>query len=666
MRLSSKLLSLAQNSTLLALLFSEQNMLHRQSLWRFLAGNFLCQDELHRLHYFNFFCLFALNNLIYFSLGYYFTKFIRSFYYHLGFFSKKLRILFLHLENFRQGVPKESFPVDFFCYSREPFTLPFIIPFKYYFLRLDLYSFFFLWAGAEGIRIAFYNSYIQSHPDLFTRPLLRHCFLQSWFPRRKAYVALRGLSLLHLPPFDKTSLRQRLSERFSIMLFHQKYIILNLLQCKTWRFRTVPLPLPMDFCIRKDATLYWLFSLSRAEFAISGLLSPWDWARICQLFFLYFMRFPKRYNLDRWLITRYFKYFTRSLIISYFTAEGFVLRSFRVYSRHFAQRFYRQFFFSSYLQNAFLLQDLYHYQTFSWETFLSFIDRHFCYRVLSMKFNWFFDTYFLKTHGSYLNVNITFNFIRPMKRKTALQPRLPRRRAIFFAKRFLLRFCPLPLFFSYTLLGLEYFYWRIYEYASSRRWLDHRLPLIYYYLKLNIDRLMLSRYYTLVGVLKDSTLLSLRPIYEDWGSSYIRSNKPIFHSERWSLPVHFYPFNPWVLFHFAALKSILLQSLNNNLFLSLIAFYLFKNSSFSFLRKSFAEDFFFRSLASLENAKNFSNYFLVDRDAFLSFKVQWEAPRAAKWLADFDLKKPSSLIPESRYGASYQWLRENKSKWMDY
>jgi hypothetical protein len=144
-----------------------------------------------------------------------------------------------------------------------------------------------------------------------------------------------------------------------------------------------------------------------------------------------------------------------------------------------------------------------------------------------MKFNWFFDSHFLKAHASYMN--LTFTLLRPFPRKPTPKLLVPRRRALFFAKRFLLRFCSLPCFFSYTLLGLEYFYWRIYEYTSSDKWLSHQLPMAYYYLKLDIDRLLLSRYRSMVFFLKDSSPPSFFALHKDSHHFHMHRNPSIFH-----------------------------------------------------------------------------------------------------------------------------------------
>lgn len=171
--------SLPHSSTLFVLLFCEQNLLQSRSLWRFFTGSLLCQEPLKRLYYFNFLCLLELNSRIYFSLKYYFTKFIRGFFHRLAFFSHQLRILLVYMECFRQKSPWETLSLDFFCYQRDCFTPPLIIPFRRYLLRLDIYSFFFLWSALEALRISFYNGYIRSHPDLLERPYLRQCFVQA-------------------------------------------------------------------------------------------------------------------------------------------------------------------------------------------------------------------------------------------------------------------------------------------------------------------------------------------------------------------------------------------------------------------------------------------------------------------------------------------------------
>ena len=641
------------SSTLIVLLFSEQNMFHSRSLWRFFFATWLSQKSVNRGFYFNFLCLLELNNKIYFSLKYYSTKYLLGYFHRLAFFSKRWRILLLHLEHFRQRIPKKVFHLDFFCYFEFRFQLPLILPFKRYLLRLDIYSFFFLWSAIEALRICFYNQYIRSHPFLVLRPHLRHCLIQAWFPRRRAYLSLRGLPILHLSPFERGSLRQRLSERFSIMLFHKKYTILNLLQSKSFLFRRVGLPFDLGFVFKKNATLHWLSSLSGAEFSIFGLLLPWAWAQLCRLFFLYSMRHPKRYTMDRWRLTRYFKFFTRSLIQVFFTAELFIVRSVRTYSLLFARRLYHQLFSSKFVQHAFFLQDLYHYHSFSWEIFSSFIDRRFCYRVLSMKFNWFFDSHFLKAHSYYMNV--TFSLLRPFPRKPTPQQLVPRRRAFFFAKRFLLRFCPLPLFLSFTLFGLEYFYWRIYEYHSWTTWLDGLLPMAYFYLKLDIDRLLLSRYRSMGHLLETSKREAFPRFYKDESSSLMRHNKPIFHRQRWSQKINYNSLNPWILLHFSALKSIFLQSLNSSLPLTLVTFYLLQEtSSLKEIEECWGEVFFSRSLVFLENVQKIHSFIFVDHTVF---------PRQSFPCEGSTRSKTSLAI--SRYGAKYPWLMTNKQTLMD-
>jgi len=173
------------------------------------------------------------------------------------------------------------------------------------------------------------------------------------------------------------------------------------------------------------------------------------------------MKYPKRYPLDKWRISRYYAYLTVAMVKTPSTDRLYGSLATIGYSLQHRRYFYRQMFSSKLFLSTFLLRDLYTYNSFSWEHFISFIDRHFCYRILAMKYNYFFDRYYLESHGRFMSTD--FHLLRPFYRKDTFENRIPRRRAFFFAKRFLLRFCSFPLHFSYLFLGLEYYFWRIYE-----------------------------------------------------------------------------------------------------------------------------------------------------------------------------------------------------------
>ena len=99
------------------------------------------------------------------------------------------------------------------------------------------------------------------------------------------------------------------------------------------------------------------------------------------------MEYPKRYHLDKWRITRYYYYYVHAIDTVPETADNFLNKSIRDYSIKFTKKFYGRLFASNFLQCAFFWEDLYHYSSFNWDIFGSFIDRHFCYRVFHMKFN---------------------------------------------------------------------------------------------------------------------------------------------------------------------------------------------------------------------------------------------------------------------------------------
>lgn len=146
-----------------------------------------------------------------------------------------------------------------------------------------------------------------------------------------------------------------------------------------------------------------------------------------------------------------------------------------------------------------------------------------------MKFNWFFDYYFLEQHSRYMA--LTLHFQRPFQRKSTPEHSIPRRRALFFAKRFLLRFCKLPIHFSYLLLGLEYYYWRIHELDAHDRWTQNLLPTAYYYTKLDIDRLLICRYRVMVNSLRSHINAKSDSLCMDSFFEYLHSNPSIFQSK---------------------------------------------------------------------------------------------------------------------------------------
>ena len=53
------------------------------------------------------------------------------------------------------------------------------------------------------------------------------------------------------------------------------------------------------------------------------------------------------------------------------------------------------------------------------------------------------------------------------------------------------------------------------------------------------------------------------------------------------------------------------------------------------------------------------NYIYADKLTFRRLPVDWEAPRAKKWLFNFDVKAASRISIDARYGINYQWRLDN-------
>lgn len=159
----------ASLTTCFLLLFCEQkdsSLFRRGNPFLLLMAFMLSQRHDNRLLYFNLLCLLGKGGKLSVSLKYYFLKFIRASFHRLAFFNRDLRCLLLSFESLQELVPIAFFSVDFFIYDKDFLTPPLVIPFNRYLLRLDVYSFFFLWTAMEAIRISFYNGYLKAHPAL--------------------------------------------------------------------------------------------------------------------------------------------------------------------------------------------------------------------------------------------------------------------------------------------------------------------------------------------------------------------------------------------------------------------------------------------------------------------------------------------------------------------
>lgn len=542
---------------------------------------------------------------------------------------------------------------------------PIIIPFHRYLLRLDVFSFFFLWTAMEYLRISLYNSYIRAHPALSGRFFLRRALIQTWYPRRRCYLEPIHFLPLHLSPWERRSMRHLLTERFAIMLKARKYMLLTLLKSKTFQWREVRLPSDLQLFIRKDAFVSWLCALNSSQLAAKDFLRPWDGPQLSRLYYVFFMRHPKVfYPMDKWHLEKYRLYFLRALQDPY-SRFGDVARWSTVdYAARYRRAFYQRIVCDALLQNAFALRDLYTYSSFSWENFTSFIDRHFCYRIFAMKYSWFFDNYFLETQKPYMTLHSKSN--RPFLNRSSATYSIDRRRAMIFARRLLLRFSPLPLYFSYTLLGLEYYYWRIHELDAVATWRQDILPMVYYYVKLNIDKLITSRYRTLIQRLR----FSLQELYPSLHSAndaffFKLRNKAVYEKKHWAVPQPFYVFNAWTLLHLAALRSIFLQALNQNFLLASLHLCLLHSALKSFVLKDLQFSYLRRFNLCLQHIELFNRFLLVDQQLFLPLGVDWLAPRAKKWLSPFNLNALAEIDINSRYGQNYAWKLVNKQEQID-
>lgn len=581
----------------------------------------------------------------------------------MAFLPPAWRFPFLRLEALLDRVPLHLFEGAFFCYDATVLMAPLIIPFQRYLLRLDVFSFFFLWTAMEYLRISLYNSYIRAHPALSGRSFLRRALIQTWYPRRRCYLEPIHFLPLHLLPWDRRPMRRLLFERFTIMFKARKYMILTLLKSKVFQWREVKLPSDLQLLIRKDAFVSWLCALNPSQLAAKDFLRPWDGPQLSCIYFVFFMHHPKTfYPMDKWHLEKYRQYLLRSLqdpwldhVIGWSTVD---------YAARYRKAFYQRIVSDALLQNAFALRDLYTYSSFSWESFTSFIDRHFCYRIFTMKYNWFFDSYFLQAQRPYMVLHSKLN--RPFLNRGSTTYSIGRGRAMVFARRFLLRFCSLPQYFSYTLLGLEYFYWRIHEQDAVATWRQDVLPLAYYYVKLNIDKLITSRHRTLIQRLR----LSLQELYPSLHSAldafYFKlRNRAVYEKKYWVERQLFYVFNVWTLLHFAALRSIFLQALNQNFLLASLHLCLLHSILRPFVLRDLQFLYLRRFNLCLQHIELFNRFLLADQQLFIPLGVDWLAPRAKKWLSPFNLNAIAEININSRYSLNYTWKLVNKQEQLD-
>lgn len=658
----------ASRVTLVSLFLFESQplLLRKRSSLRYLLSLKLAQQPSLRAWLFTLLSLLAHNSRRFLALRYYFLKLLVAYFHSLAFVSSAWRGLLLRLEALIGLSPLGAFSRDWFCYERERLITPLVLPFHRYLLRLDMYSFFFLWSAMEGIRISLYNGYIKAFPELWERPSVRRALIQTWYPRRRCY--LEPLDSLFLPqdlrPFEHRSLRLLLSDRFSIMFLARKYLILGLLESKTLYWREMQLPRDLTPLVQNDAFLGWLRALSASQGAAWDFLKAWDGPQMTYLYFIFFMKHPKRFrSLDRWRIQRHFYYFHSALVREGEQSDDCIGWTLQDYSTRYRRAFYHRIFSHAVLQHAFLVQDLYSYSSFSWENFLSFIDRHFCYRVLAMKYNWFFDRYFLRAQSFYRTIHQSLD--RPFRSKSTDTYSIQRSRALIFAKRFLLRFCALPMAFSYTLLGLEYYYWRLHELNAIATWTHNVLALTYYYVKLSIDKLLCSRYRSLLQFLHLTIRLFYPSLHMHSAFHYNFRNVAVYQRHRWLSTQSCFPFNAWILFHLSALRSIFLQSLNKNPFLALLHFSLLQASLAPFALSDLSLWFHQRLSLCLQYVEFFNHFLLADRCLLIHVAVDWWSPRARLWLAPFNVEEAKTLVIEGRYGHNYQWKRTNEQKQVD-
>lgn len=84
------------------------------------------------------------------------------------------------------------------------------------------------------------------------------------------------------------------------------------------------------------------------------------------------------------------------------------------------------------------------------------------------------------------------------------------------------------------------------------------------------------------------------------------------------------------MFHFSALKSIFLQSSNNNFQLALLSFFLIGYTWTAFVNQDLQNLLHRRFWHCFNNVELFNRHMLIDSFVLVHLGVAWTAPRAKK------------------------------------
>jgi hypothetical protein len=688
--------------TLYAMLLKKEKLSEQSEIFFWLKQKKISQLADNKAFFYNMFCFFKRFFFQHPIIKYYYIQHIKSNSKAAYIMSEYNRALFLKVELLRQQNFLNILKNNWFVYYPYEFNF-YVIPYRNYFIRLDIFSFFYLWNSLENLRTILYNHYIISIENLWKRPVIRRALINHWYERRLVHLHLGKNSKKHYN-YKPVRMHQRLNAIFFVMFFWRKrYALYNFVLAKKHRYNLM-VSSQSHLMAQINAKIHQFLALSSTVKAKKKIVNPDEtkvgfymlgnvfftsWAlEIAFLnLFLFFMRTGTRLPFHEWEITRYHKYLNhviRRVKIS--STVWYFHRVIYIRYRSFFKRLLNKTWLSKEVLNHFMLQDFYHYTHRTINQIMSFLDTRFYYKILSLKLNMLFN--FKITYLTSIKLEDWHVYIRPfqgfayLKGKKLKLPNLrikramrrlfpikPKRLKLFnYARHFLTPFLTMPVYYTYAIVGLEYYRWRIFSVNDNEKWLNSKLHYAYYFIKLDVDSLNIARNQSFNRIFVDRAI-------NDKDMRLWFSDRFIQKSEEKHWPVIRYPnerffIDPWMVVHFDAYRDFFTIAFHQSIKLSIIYFFLVEEFKLINYDKYYFYNFAKKKIDLLLRLNEcFLMYVYVNEKIFPHLKPDFYRKRRTKtpWVAP--LTDDEKLLPPDQIGMRYcqgfKWTLHNLPAWME-
>lgn len=686
--------------TLYAMFLKQEKLSEQSAIFLWLKLKNLSRSTDNKAFYYNVFCF--LRGFFYKHpvLRFHYIKHVKSQLRASYLMPEYNRALLLKLELLKQNNFVQVFKNNWFLYYPYEFNF-YVLPYRNYFIRLDIFSFFFLWSSLENLRTVLYNHYIMSIETLWKRPVIRRALIHRWYERKLIHLHLGDNKKKHYN-YRPVRINERLNAAFFVMFFWKnRYALYNFVFARKHSYNLM-LSSKSHLMAQINRKLDQLFALSntvtsidekdivdadiveKGDYMLEGsFFTNWSLQMITLKLYIFLMRSGKRLSFYHWEIARYHKYFIHIVRRRGWSGVSwYVNRLLHIRYRSFFKRFFNKIWLSKNFLNHFMLQDFYSYSHKTINQMIHFLDSRYYYKILHLKLNRLFK--FNITYLTSNDLQLWHAYIRPfqgfsylkgkriklpnirirkmMKRKFTIEVR---QQYLFnFAKEYMMSYLTVPVYYTYSVVGLEYYYWRIFSINSKEKWLDSRLHYYYYFIKLDVDTLISSRYQSFSRFFVER---ANEPDMRLWYTDTLEKK------DVW--PKVVYPvakpmIDPWMIMHFDAYRDFFTLAFHQSIKLSVLFFFLTEEFNLMSYHK-----YYFHELAKgrldliLRLNECFNMYVCVNEKAFSNLKPDFYRKRRTKtpWVAPLT-EKEKLLSPDEigmRYAQGFQWKLNKLPAWME-